>query len=176
MLSTTGSHAMLDVLFKSAGAPGGPPDLSHGSKWKEWLFRAGIDLDTDSLAILGNVLEEFMDVPPDPNEEEFAEWKQHRERIEKVLEENGFRYFRFGRILPQEHRPATHEAQFNQMNSTEPVKPHQVEEFLYEQYSTGCYGMENLLNLLKLRRNKNLNAGILVVFRVLNFYFNEEIE
>jgi hypothetical protein len=36
-----GSHATLDALFEAAGAPGPPPDLSHETKWKTWLFRAG---------------------------------------------------------------------------------------------------------------------------------------
>lgn len=67
-----GSHAALDVLFQTAGAPGDPPNLSHESKWKEWLFRAGLDPDVDSLAVLGNILEEFMDLPPmdDPDARE----------------------------------------------------------------------------------------------------------
>ena len=38
-----GSHATLDSLFQASGAPGPPPSLSHPSKWKEWLFRAGQD-------------------------------------------------------------------------------------------------------------------------------------
>jgi hypothetical protein len=37
-LANTASHATLDALFQGAGAPGDPPDLSHGTKWKEWLF------------------------------------------------------------------------------------------------------------------------------------------
>ena len=52
-----GSHGTLDALFISAGAPGEPPALSHGTKWKEWLFRAGVDETVDSLAVLGNILE-----------------------------------------------------------------------------------------------------------------------
>ena len=64
VLASTESHATLDALFRSAGAPGDAPALPHHSKWKEWLFRAGRDPEVDSLAVLGNVLEEFMDVPP----------------------------------------------------------------------------------------------------------------
>ena len=52
VLAGTGSHTTLDALFKSAGAPGAPPDLAHYSKWKEWLFRAGQDSSVDSLAVL----------------------------------------------------------------------------------------------------------------------------
>jgi hypothetical protein len=94
-----GSHATLDSLFLTAGAPGPPPALSHPSKWKDWLFRAGGDPSVDSLAVLGNILEEFMDTEPKERADAVA-WKADRERVVKVLEENGFRYYRGGRVLP----------------------------------------------------------------------------
>jgi hypothetical protein len=95
-----GSHGSLDALFRSAGAPGEPPNLSHATKWKEWLFKAGQDPNVDSLSVLGNVLEEFMDVTPPEDAEHFGKWKTDRERVLKALEENGLRYFRGGRVLP----------------------------------------------------------------------------
>ncbi|MBI3531699.1 MAG: transposase [Burkholderiales bacterium] len=101
VISTTGSHGTLEALFVSAGAPGDPPALSHSSKWKEWLFRAGQDEAVDSLAVLGNVLEEFMDVAPTLGTTEYKEWKTKRDRIEAELEVNGLRYYRFGRVMPQ---------------------------------------------------------------------------
>ena len=95
----TGSHATLEALFESAGVPGPPPNLPHTSKWKEWLFRAGLDSETDSLLILGNLLEEFMDLPPN-DKREYAEWVKNRDHVVNVLEESGFRYYRGGRVLP----------------------------------------------------------------------------
>jgi len=130
VMTTTGSHAALDVLFHTAGAPGDPPDLSHGSKWKEWLFRAGLDPNVDSLAVLGNVLEEFMDLPPDAGSTEFNDWKEKRTRVEAVLEENGLRYFRFGRILPQGHQPEQCETHVVSQESPHPAKPSSVEDLL----------------------------------------------
>lgn len=91
-----GSHATLDALFLSAGAPGEPPTLAHHTKWKEWLFRAGQDPAVDSLAVLGNLLEEFMDLAPEQGTPEFDAWKERRERVEAALEDNGLRYYRFG--------------------------------------------------------------------------------
>lgn len=105
-----GSHDALNELFLTAGAPGPPPELAHHSKWKSWLQRAGNDPDVDSLAVLGNLIEEFMDLPPvstgadelfgvqlpDPLETYTAK----RNRLVKVMEEHGFRYFRGGRVLP----------------------------------------------------------------------------
>ncbi|WP_231864968.1 hypothetical protein [Sorangium cellulosum] len=95
-----GSHPTLDALFLAAGAPGPPPALSHGAKWKTWLLKAGNDPDVDSLAVLGNVIEEFMDLGPDESTPEFETWTRNRQRLVKVLEEHGFRYYRGGRVLP----------------------------------------------------------------------------
>jgi hypothetical protein len=94
-----GNHEELNMLFSSAGAPGDPPTLPHATKWKEWLFRAGTDPKADSLSVLGNILEEFMDLAPADEEARF-DWKEQRERVVKVLEEYGFRYYRGGRVLP----------------------------------------------------------------------------
>jgi len=63
-----GSHDSLNALFEAAGVPGPPPNLSHTTKWKTWLQKAGNDPEVDSLAVLGNLIEEFMDVPPLPTE------------------------------------------------------------------------------------------------------------
>jgi hypothetical protein len=104
VLAGTGSHGSLDTLFTTSGAPGDPPNLAHHSKWKEWLFRAGLDENTDSLAVLGNVLEEFMDLPP-KDLDAYAEWEIKRGRIQEAVEQNGLRYFRFGRVLPQGAMP-----------------------------------------------------------------------
>ena len=106
-----GSHDSLNALFEAAGAPGPPPDLAHHTKWKTWLQRAGNDPEVDSLQVLGNLIEEFMDLPPiqsssslgdflnieapDPVEE----YNKRRERLVKILEEHGFRYFRGGRVI-----------------------------------------------------------------------------
>ena len=130
VLSSTGSHATLDALFESAGAPGDPPNLPHDSKWKEWLFRAGQDPDVDGLAVLGALLEEFMDLPPKPDTPEFDLWTEKRGEIEVALSDNGLRYYRFGRVLPQgeilPHRPEN----TLQSTSDQPVKPGKVEELL----------------------------------------------
>jgi hypothetical protein len=101
VIQVTGGHPTLDKLFRTAGAPGEPPDLAHHSKWKEWLFRAGQDPNTDSLAVLGNVLEEYMDTAPKAGTPEFDIWQENRARIETALADNGLRYYRLGRVLPQ---------------------------------------------------------------------------
>lgn len=100
VISSTGSHAALESLFYSAGAPGDAPPGPHSTRWKDWLYSTGQDPDTDSLAVLGGVIEEFMDLPPAADTPEFHEWSEKRKRIEVVLGENGLRYYRFGQVLP----------------------------------------------------------------------------
>ncbi|MBV8775194.1 MAG: transposase [Deltaproteobacteria bacterium] len=125
-----GSHAELNRLFLAAGAPGPPPDLTHGRKWKEWLFSAGNDPNVDILSFLGNILEEFMDVPPqDENSEQFARWKENRERVAQALEDIGLRYYRFGRVLPTGQTP-TEPQTFIVREQHDPPKPAEIEELL----------------------------------------------
>ncbi len=127
-----GSHANLEALFVSSGAPGEPSNLSHATKWKDWLFRAGSDPAVDSLTVLGNILEEFMDVEPDdddPNDDySVSDWKKDRARVVKVLEENGFRYYRGGRVLPSGQPPE--EAYPASASARGPRKPGDIDELL----------------------------------------------
>ena len=99
VIQQTGSHQTLEALFISSGVPGAPPALAHHTKWKEWLFQAGQDPNTDSLRVLGNILEEYMDTRP-ADAFNFSQWNDNRLRIEGVLAEDGLRYFRLGRVLP----------------------------------------------------------------------------
>ena len=119
----SGSHGTLDALFKAVGAPGEPPQGGHASKWKTWLIQTANDPEVDSLAVIGQLLSEFMDLPPDAPSETEA-WQAKRDRIVRVLEENGFRYYRGGRVLPIGDVPAS----ANQ--TTTPQKPSTVEELL----------------------------------------------
>ncbi len=106
-----GSHDSLNALFEAAGAPGPPPNLAHNSKWKTWLQRVGNDPEVNSLEVLGNLIEEFMDLPPLPSNgsldnifgfetpDPIEEYSKRKNRLVNVLEEHGFRYFRGGRII-----------------------------------------------------------------------------
>jgi hypothetical protein len=100
--------------------------LSHASKWKEWLFRVGQDPNVDSLAVLGNVIEESMDSAPEERTPEYDEWKADRERVLQALEESGLRYYRGGRVLPI-GQPLPDAAPYVQRG---PAKPGEVEELL----------------------------------------------
>lgn len=129
VLANSGSHATLNELFITAGATGEPPDLAHSAKWKAWLHRSSLDPNVDSLSLLGNVLEEFMDITPD-DPDRLDEWQTKRARVESALEEEGLRYFRFGRVLPQ--RMSTDEVpspNFLERRQS-PTKPENVEELI----------------------------------------------
>ncbi len=123
------SHATLEALFVSAGAPGDPPDLAHSSKWKEWLFRAGQDPDVDSLLVLGNVLEEFMDIGPVEDSEGYEEWKKNRNRVVAVLEDNRLRYYRGGQVLPNSQHIET-DGKTLFIDKEVPIKPSSVDELI----------------------------------------------
>lgn len=156
----TGSHATLDALFMSAGAPGPPPDLAHHSKWKIWLFSAGKDPNVDSLALVGSLIEEFMDLPPvlnnqaatdfsDVNHDPFAEYNQRRKRLNSILEEHGFRYFRGGRVLPNGEVPLSSTSSNQSIRAiVEPQKPSTIEDLL----QTIIRGLPRAMHPLAYRR------------------------
>ena len=124
-----GSHSTLDALFLSAGAPGPPPDLSHATKWKTWVFETGRDPEVDSLEFLGNLVEEFMDCPP--SDPEFHDgWAEGRASLVEALEEAGFRYFRGGRILPNGASPDDPQPADESDDASAKVYPSSIDELL----------------------------------------------
>lgn len=94
------NHGRLNRLFYEKGAPGDPPEGNCRVKCEAWLKRCNDDPKVDALAVLGRVLEEFMEVDAssaslqgsDVNEES-------RKRIRDVLARYGLGYSRGGRIM-----------------------------------------------------------------------------
>jgi hypothetical protein len=125
-IQTIGGHSTLDALFISSGAPGDPPALAHHSKWKEWLFRAGQDSSVDSLQVLGNVLEEYMDTCP-ADVSDRPKWNENKLRVEAALADDGLRYFRLGRVLPVGHA-ASDDENSQVAARLVPAKPNKVDE------------------------------------------------
>jgi hypothetical protein len=82
----------------------------------------------DSLSVLGNVLEEFMDVAPgDPESRE--KWEAERKRVVDALEADGLRYFQGGRVLPNGKLPAEI-VPLDVSANTAPTMPKAVEDVL----------------------------------------------
>jgi hypothetical protein len=125
----SGSHPSLERLFISSGATGQPPALAHDSKWKEWLYQVGQDSSVDSLRVLGNILEEFMDLPPAQDTPEYERWQKQRARVEAALQDSGLRYYRFGRVLPQ-GEAASDDPEPQRQRAAVVAKPAKVEELL----------------------------------------------
>jgi hypothetical protein len=135
----SGSHQTLDALFIAAGAPLPIPDLAHHSKWKTWLIQAGNDPSVDNYALLGTLIEEFMDVPPKrsliPSQHEFEiateKYSVKRQELIDVLEKNGMRYFCGGRLMPNGSSETTSEGFIGtSQNNPDTPKPSQIEELL----------------------------------------------
>ena len=105
IFASSASHDTLNSLFIAAGAPLPIPDAAHHSKWKIWLIQTGNDPNANSLDVLGQLLNEFMDLPPEPDTESYTAWEGQRDRIVTVLEDAGLRYFRGGRVLPNGETP-----------------------------------------------------------------------
>jgi hypothetical protein len=89
-----------------------------------------MDPNTDGLAVLGNVLEEFMDLPLEPDSLVYESRNEARKRVEAALEENGLRYFRFGRVLPQGQLPEQIQVPARAQAPNQPAKPSNIDEVL----------------------------------------------
>ena len=89
------NHSALDALFCAAGAVGEAPEGNCVSKCQAWLKRVHIEV-AEPAAVLGNIVEEFMEVDlPSRQEEQEA----GRKRISDVLARFCLSYSRGGLIL-----------------------------------------------------------------------------
>jgi hypothetical protein len=91
---------------------------------------------------VGNLIEEFMDLPPaaqtrrdiagfEIDYDPVAEWQQQRDRLNQVLNEHGFQYFRGGRVFPTGDMPQpAPEVRQTISSAAEVQKPAAVEELL----------------------------------------------
>ncbi len=97
------THAELDTLFMRAGAPGEPPGGSKLVKVREWLQRIDADPGVDPLAILGRLLQDYMEKRPPSHlewdSEALKEWEAPRKRIQEALAANSLSYHPGGKIL-----------------------------------------------------------------------------
>jgi hypothetical protein len=94
-----GSHASLNALFKQAGAPGEPPELSHATKWKVWLLRTNDDPCIENpLIVLGKIIEEYMEVDLPPDNLLYKDQNENRSKLARLLGKHGMQYRTGGRI------------------------------------------------------------------------------
>ena len=91
------SRTTLDMKFEEHGAPGEPPAGNKCIKSSEWLKRANKDETIDALALLGGVLENYMEVDL-PNQWNIEELNKGRLRITETLAKHGLAYQTGGNI------------------------------------------------------------------------------
>ena len=71
-----------------------------------------------------------MDVRPKEDSDGFEDWKTNRDRVVKVLDENGFRYYRGGRVLPSGQTPGESYPSTAPSSHCAPTKPTEIDELL----------------------------------------------
>ena len=83
------SHSKLNALFMECGAPGDAPDGSCTTKCSSWLKRCNEDPDVDALAVLGQVIKDYMDQEP---VDYLPDVKEGQRRIRESLSKNQLSY------------------------------------------------------------------------------------
>ena len=92
-------HATIEEVFADAGAPGDAPEGSCVRKSAAWLKRTATDADVDGLAVLGRVLEDFMDTDIVRNLRTAEELHAEQSRVRELLGREGLEYLRGGRVV-----------------------------------------------------------------------------
>jgi hypothetical protein len=93
------NHRALEVLFLEHGAPGEPPEGNCADKCTAWLKRASRDRTVDAYAVLGGVLEDFMESRAPRYPQNDVDLEKDRQRILDVLSRFGMSYHPGGRVL-----------------------------------------------------------------------------
>ena len=102
----------LNILFQVAGAPGDPPEGAKAAKVALWLGRINQDSGGECLAILGRIIEDFMEASLEvvtpawtatPQESLQARRTKQREQLQKLLGGAGLAYMPGGRISLRGH-------------------------------------------------------------------------
>ncbi|QOF73382.1 abortive infection family protein [Aminobacter sp. SR38] len=96
------SHSRLNSLFMESGAPGDVPEGNCEDKCARWLKRCNDESDIDALAVLGHVIQSFMD-DDNPNDER----QRGQERIRTALARNQLAYHMNGVITLAGATPAS---------------------------------------------------------------------
>lgn len=100
IISNRESHATLDRLFLYANASGDAPlNLSKPAKATEWLRNTNKDKSRDPLNVLGKIIENYIEMPLDPENELHVDLLNNRTRILDVLKQFNLTYLTGGRII-----------------------------------------------------------------------------
>jgi hypothetical protein len=83
------SHSKLDSLFMESGAPGDVPAGNCEAKCSAWLRKCNEDPSVDALAVLGQIIQKFMDQAPNDMRPDIADGQK---RIRESLAKNQLTY------------------------------------------------------------------------------------
>jgi hypothetical protein len=83
------SHTKLNSLFMEAGAPGEPPEGNCETKCSVWMRRCNDDSSVDAFAVLGRIVQHFMDAS---EFEGLTDVVEGRKRIRDALGRNQLSY------------------------------------------------------------------------------------
>ena len=111
--SSRESHASLDNLFTYAGASGEGPAGSKPVKALAWLRETNKDLSIDDpLAVVGRIVEGWMEAPLAPGDWLYEERMAEIERLKKVFADAKLQYLQGGRLAPAAGVPSKTLEQF----------------------------------------------------------------
>jgi hypothetical protein len=111
--SSRESHASLDNLFTYAGASGEGPAGSKPVKALAWLRETNKDPSIDDpLAVVGRIVEGWMEAPLAPGDWLYEERMAEIERLKKVFADAKLRYLQGGRLAPAAGVPSKTLEQF----------------------------------------------------------------
>lgn len=97
-LAESNTHTSLNGLFEKAGAPGEAPVGNKILKCRAWLRVTNEAPEVNAFAVLGAVLEEFMEVDPRWEPEPGTHAKR-KERVSATLAKHGLAYQAGGKIV-----------------------------------------------------------------------------
>lgn len=83
------SHSRLNSHFMECGAPGGVPEGNCETKCSTWLRRCNDDPGVDSMQVLGQIIQQFMELEPDSWNDKIG---PGQERIRASLAKNQLSY------------------------------------------------------------------------------------
>lgn len=178
--ATHETHASLDRLFLYAEAPGDPPDGSKQVKALDWLRRINKEC-SDPFAVLGMIIEKYMEEEPEDNPFTESKVNENRERIEKVLIRGGLKYYQGGRIAGGLAAPAKSLEEHIRNKDIKPLNDEfdralsNVETNPREALSAACNLLESLFKIfieeecIEMPKKKDIKSTWNVVRKRLNF-------
>ncbi|AYQ57770.1 hypothetical protein MS2017_2118 [Bathymodiolus thermophilus thioautotrophic gill symbiont] len=99
-------HSELDTLFMESGAPGDAPAGNCEKKCSDWLKRCNNDASVDGLLILGEVIQDYMEMEPSSFGVQ-KDVKKGQDRIIKALVKNQLSYQINGQVVLAGANPTT---------------------------------------------------------------------